>query len=175
MGDLAERLARGDRAAFAELYDACADRLFGYLLRRLRSREDAQDVMQETFARLARARNKLIGVDNLTAYVFTIARRESLRLLNRREHAARATARLAADARESTADAERTSELCETIELALARLSSEQREIVDLKLIAGLTLREIAQITGWPPGTVATRYRTAIANLRTWLSQDYHA
>jgi len=42
--DLAARLARGDDAAFAELYDACADRLHGYLAARLGSRDAASDV-----------------------------------------------------------------------------------------------------------------------------------
>src|ERR1700730_791647 len=43
MGTLPARLARGDQAAFAELYDACADRVGHYLLVRLCSREDAND------------------------------------------------------------------------------------------------------------------------------------
>ncbi|MBI3838109.1 MAG: hypothetical protein HY288_09265 [Planctomycetia bacterium] len=66
MGDLAERLARGDQAAFAELYDACADRVHHYLVIRLGSRNDADDVLQETFVRLARTRQKLAGVQQST-------------------------------------------------------------------------------------------------------------
>ena len=53
MGDLGERLARGDRAAFTEVYEACADGLHHYLVTRLGSREDAADVLQETFSWLA--------------------------------------------------------------------------------------------------------------------------
>ena len=80
----AERLARGDTSAFAELYDACADRLHHYLLVRLGSRADADDVIQETFVRLARTRKKLGAVENLVAYVFATARNESIRLTERR-------------------------------------------------------------------------------------------
>ena len=54
MDDLARRLAQGDRAAFAELYATCADRVHHYLVIRLGSRADADDVLQETFVRLAR-------------------------------------------------------------------------------------------------------------------------
>ena len=50
MGTLQARLARGDQAAFAELYDAYADRVGHYLLVRLGSRADADDVLQETFS-----------------------------------------------------------------------------------------------------------------------------
>ena len=74
MDSQAERLARGEQAAFAELYDGCADRLHHYLVARLGSRHDADDVLQETFVRLARTRKRVSGVDNMVAYVFTIAR-----------------------------------------------------------------------------------------------------
>ena len=45
---------------------------------------------------------------------------------------------------------------------AIARLDADDRELVELKVFGGLTLREIAEVTGHPPGTVATRYRRAI-------------
>ncbi len=59
MDQPAERLARGEPSAFAELYDACADRVHHYLVVRLGSTADADDVLQETFVCLARTRNRL--------------------------------------------------------------------------------------------------------------------
>ena len=79
MDELAERLARGEAAAFAELYDACADRLHHYLTVRLGSRDEADDVFQETFVRLVRSRRRLRRVENLTAYLFAVARNEAAR------------------------------------------------------------------------------------------------
>jgi RNA polymerase sigma-70 factor, ECF subfamily len=58
MDKLGERLAQGDAAAFAEFYDACADRLHHYLTVLLGSRDEADDVLQETFVRLVRSRNE---------------------------------------------------------------------------------------------------------------------
>ena len=87
MENLSRRLAQGDPAAFAALYDACADRVHHYLVVRLGSREDADDVLQETFVRLARNRRRLAGVDNLMAYVFTVARNEAARLARRSRRA----------------------------------------------------------------------------------------
>lgn len=55
---LGAKLAAGDQAAFTELYGAFADRLHHYLAVRLGSRPDADDVLQETFVRLARNRHK---------------------------------------------------------------------------------------------------------------------
>ncbi len=55
---------------------------------------------------------------------------------------------------------------------ALACLPVEQREVVELKTYAGLTLAEIAEVTGAPPGTVATRYRAGLEKLKlSWASK----
>ena len=78
------RLARGDPAAFAELYDVCAVRVHHYLTVRLGAQADADDVLQETFVRLARDRQKLAAVQNLVGYVFATARNEATRLIERR-------------------------------------------------------------------------------------------
>ena len=91
MATLQARLAQGDHAAFAELYDAYADRIGHYLLVRLSSPDDANYVLQETFFRIARVRHKLAKVQDLEAYIFTIARNEGARLAasklcRRRQH-----------------------------------------------------------------------------------------
>jgi RNA polymerase sigma-70 factor, ECF subfamily len=177
MDPRAERLAHGDPAAFAELYDACADRVHHYLVVRLGSRADADDVLQETFVRLARTRQKLSRVENLTAYVFTVARNEAARLQGQKSRdARRLSERMSAQELfcEAAPDALEAREAAEELTAALARLPPEQREVVELKTSAGLSLREIAEVTGSPPGTVATRYRTAIARLREWLTRKCH-
>jgi RNA polymerase sigma-70 factor (ECF subfamily) len=168
---LGDRLARGEQAAFAELFDACANRLHDYLTRRLGSREDASDVVQETFIRLARSRRRLVRVENVTAYVFAIARNEAVRFTTRG-----AARRLRDAASASSLDAATTGESPSAdlpdVTAALARLSDAEREIVELKIYAGLTFREIAVVTDAPQGTVATRYRTALERLRQWLAKE---
>ena len=67
---LAGRLAQGDESAFRQLYDACADQLHHYLTVTLQSRDDADDVLQETFKRLAQGRRKLMAVQNLAGVRF---------------------------------------------------------------------------------------------------------
>jgi len=57
--------------------------------------------------------------------------------------------------------------------MVLSRLDPELREIVELKFFAGLTFREIADVTGCPQGTVATRYRTALETMRSILAKDW--
>src|SRR2546423_1240519 len=79
MHELAARLARGEEAAFAELYDASADRLHHYLTARLGSRDAASDVVQTVFWRAVKSRRRFRGVENPVAYLFQIARNEAVR------------------------------------------------------------------------------------------------
>lgn len=171
MQTLGQRLARGDQTAFAELYDACADRCHHYLTAMLGSREAADDVLQETFLRLVRQRRKLAAVTNVIAYVFVICRNEAFR--HRAHQARRDEQRLTAE--DLFVEAERGSDqrdLADLVTRGLETLSLEQREVVQLKMYAGLTFREIAEITEVPLQTAATRYRSALESLRPWLARQ---
>jgi RNA polymerase sigma-70 factor, ECF subfamily len=175
MDTLSKRLAWGDQAAFAEFYDASADRLHHYLWAFLGSKEDAEDVLQETFVRLARSGKRLAKVENLTAYLFTIARNEALRLGSRRgktKSLAETTpvSGMFEDVQECNS---RQVESAEAAALALGKLSQPLREVVELKFYAGLTFREIAEVTGAPQGTVASQYQTALEKMRPFLAKDW--
>jgi RNA polymerase sigma-70 factor, ECF subfamily len=172
--ELAGRLAQGDESAFHRLYDACADSLHHYLTVTLNSRDDADDVLQETFTRLARTRRKLGRVENLRAYVFTVARNEAFRSVRRRSRDRVRWISLAAEGLfdEAVSDDCHARETAELVAAALARLKSELREVVELKAYAGLTLAEIAVVTGKPQGTIATRYRTALSRMRDILARE---
>lgn len=173
MATLRERLAEGDQSAFAELYDAFADRVHHYLLVRLGSREDADDALQEVFLRLSRTGKKLAEVDSLDAYVFTVARNEAQRLAASRARRNRTQTTLRGEdlfcAGPDDAGGRQTADL---VAAALGRLPAELREVVELKTYAGLTFQQVGQVTGLPQGTVATRYRSALAKMRVWLARE---
>ncbi len=171
MHELAARLARGDEAAFVELYDACADRLHRYLAARLGSRDTAGDVLQAAFLRAVKSRKRFRSVENPVAYMFQIARNEAVRAAKRQrvnERSLSTDEMFLVAARSAIGQQEDT----EVAAAALGRLSGEDREIVELKIFAGLTFREIADVTGLPQGTVATRYRRALESLRPWLAKQ---
>jgi RNA polymerase sigma-70 factor (ECF subfamily) len=174
MDPLGERLARGEPEAFAELYAACADPCHHYLTVLLGSRHAADDVLQETFVRLARAARKLAGVENLRAYVFTVARREAARHAGRQAREAGQRVWPAAEDLFLEARYEEVAarESAEAVAAVLRRLSDEQREVVELKVYGGLTFREIAEVTGVPLPTAATRYRAALEQLKEWFARQ---
>jgi RNA polymerase sigma-70 factor (ECF subfamily) len=166
--ELATRLARGEEAAFAELYDACADRLHGYLTARLGSRDAASDALQNAFLRAVKSRRRFGGVENPVAYMFQIARNESVRSARKRPTATPWSS--VADPFTST---NHDSDDAEVIAVAIARLEPDDQELVNLKIHAGLTFQEIAAIVDRPAATVATRYRRALDSLRGWLAKEF--
>ena len=173
MHKLAARLARGDEAAFAELYDVCADRLHRYASARLSSREEASDAVQSAFLRSVKSRRRFRNVENPIAYMFQIVRNESLRILSRRKgrqsHDPDSTWMQKLSAVEGRPATSESNEDAEMVAAALARLKDEDRELVALKIYGGLTFQEIALAIGMPSATVATRYRRALESLRPWL------
>jgi RNA polymerase sigma-70 factor (ECF subfamily) len=171
MEDLSRRLANGDPTAFAELYDLCGDRLYRYLVMRLGSRSRASDVLQETFLRLVRARDNFRKIDNPVAYSFAAARNEADRSLKK----GRSHEQLPADDLliANDVDGSQAIDAAESVSSALRRLEPDLREVVELKHYADLTLREIAEMTGVPQGTAATRYRAAIQRLREVLMREW--
>src|SRR3712207_5436277 len=129
MDKLTERLAQGDQEAFAELYDSCAGRCHHYLSVHLGSRDAADEVLQETFLRLVRSRGKLVGVDNLVAYVFPIARSEAGRHAGRKAQQARHRAPLAAEDLflEARSDQAAAREMAVLLVAGLRHLDSQRR------------------------------------------------
>jgi RNA polymerase sigma-70 factor (ECF subfamily) len=155
-------LAAGREEAFASLYAREGGALFRVAFALLGARADAEDAVQEVFVGLARAR-PLASVQNLRAYLFT----------SLRHTAARIAARRRADRREPLPDALAAPQPCRItaaeaarLERALAALPADRREVVALKIDAGLTFREIASVLGISPNTAASRYRYALAELR---------
>jgi len=128
-------------------------------------------VLQETFVRLARMRESLAKVENLVAYAFAISRNEANRFA-RRQARSRAVPTAAMLFEEGAGDDLLERETAEWVAASLERLAPELREVVELKVYAGLTFREVALATGLPQGTVATRYRTAVERLRAQMVED---
>jgi RNA polymerase sigma-70 factor (ECF subfamily) len=168
---LAESLAAGDPEAFAALYDRLAARLLGAARTLTGATADAEDVVQDLFVELARGRSRLAAVGDLEAYVFTmlrnaVRRRGRRTALDRRAVLAIAEGRRALGAYAATAAALPDDELA----AAVAALPDAQREVVALKIDAGLTFAEIAAVTGTSLNTAASRYRYALEKLRCALT-----
>ena len=170
--DLLTRMAAGDREAFAVFYDRYAPVVFPLILRIVRERADASDVLQEVFWeawRSADAYDPARGSPE--AWMVTRARTRAIdriRATRRRSETfvAPLDEAVAAAPGEPPGDAAERAEHRGTIRSALDRLPDAQREVIELAYYAGLTQTEIAERLKQPLGTVKTRIRLGLERLR---------
>lgn len=170
MKPLQDKLADGDATAFELLYEQFSVGLFRFLMSKTGSSDLASDVLQETFLRAVKFRDRLREVNSLEAWLFTIARREADRLLARKSRTRHGDLVEVSGSHAPVAPAPTDLDDRDEIEVAFAELTAVDREILELHFYGGLTFREIAEVTETPQGTVATRYRSAMARLRKRLT-----
>jgi len=160
----------GGADALARLYDRTAAAIYGFALWHTRSPDDAADILQEVFVRVARNRHRLAAVRHPRAWLLTIARRLATDAGRRRGRDAAEPIDehpllCAPDTDPAVAvDANRASRL-------VARLPRPQRLTVYLRHYVELSFAEIGRVAGVPTFTAASRYRLAIARLRRWLEE----
>lgn len=151
-------IRQGDIATLEKLYDYYAHRLYHYLLVLLGSESDAEDVLQALFLKLIRMRGRMKSIKDLTAYLFTSARHEALRLIDQKKQAQQVAGNLM-KALPLEAGPDTTWEEAEVVNRALMSLPPEQREVVMLKIYQGFSFKQISELIGIPLDTAASRYR----------------
>ncbi len=156
-----------------ELYDRHGEQMYRYLALRLGSVEDARDVLQETFCRLARCAIRRAVVRNPGAFAFRVLRNEANRhlrkLVDRRVGDVAARDRTSAEGALFTGPDETAVHLATR---ALAGLPDEQREAVILKVYQGFSFKEIGRLCGVSINTAASRYRYGIEKMRASLEDE---
>ncbi|MBD3850929.1 MAG: sigma-70 family RNA polymerase sigma factor, partial [Acidobacteria bacterium] len=138
------------------------------------SEEDAADVVQDVFVRVAEQGGRLAKVRNPRAWLLTVARRAAVDVTRRR-------GRRAADSLDDfpflTAADDHGERLLDAAQVStlLSALPDSSREVVYLKHYVGCTFAEIGDIVGVPKFTAASRYRNGIKKLRKLLEGDHEA
>jgi RNA polymerase sigma-70 factor (ECF subfamily) len=181
--EIMQRVACGDAEALAALYDLYAARVFGVCLRILNETQLAEDTLQEVFLRIwERARLFEQSRGTVHAWLMGITRNtciDQLRRIQTRPQVAEPPEGSDALPFEETLAAPESdvpglaaaSERAALVRLASASLSPEQQLVIHLSYFKGLTRREIARRLNWPVGTVHTRARLALQNLRSRLEE----
>lgn len=170
---LVERLPR-DRSGdeLRELYRRYAAELFGFASNALGDREQAEEVVQDVFAQLWRHAGEYDHRRaSVRTWLYAIARNRIVdahrRAAARPKHADEGSLDGAAEIDASLDQAV----LRWQVTAALSRLSPAHREVIRLAHYGGLTMREIAERTGIPLGTVKSRTSYALRSLRLILDE----
>ena len=166
------RVARGDSQAVRECIDEFGGLVWAIARRMTRSRADAEDAVQEIFVDVWRSANRFDAAQGSEkVFITTIARR---RLIDRMR---RARMSHLMDGEESLEDVRWAppgdeGEIrveAERAAAVVARLRPEQRKVLRMGLLEGMTHSEIATATGMPLGTVKTQMRRGLIQVRQWM------
>ncbi|MEK7316240.1 MAG: sigma-70 family RNA polymerase sigma factor [Candidatus Eisenbacteria bacterium] len=168
------RLQRGDRAAVGELYDRHAPLMYGVVLRIVRERAEADDVLQEAWIQ-AWQRSGSFDPErgSVAGWLVTIARSRALDRIRRR--ASRAKAEANAPLPEPREDPGLKSERGadrSALGRAMAALDPRHREVLEVAYFEGLSQSEIAERLAAPLGTVKHWARQGLLRLRELMPRD---
>lgn len=182
--DLVRRMQAGDQRALSDFYERWFPVVNCLVSRMLKSADDVEDVVEETFWQVWRQSSRFAETrGSVQTWLMTIARSRALDRLRslkrlREESIEDVTTEAERGAQESpfassANDPLLAAEHAERKKLVLAALGDlprEQREALELGYFGGLSQTEIAERTGQPLGTVKTRMRLAMLKLRDRLS-----
>src|SRR4051794_3423166 len=167
---LVDRLRRGERAAFRELYARFAQASFGFLRRLCGPSDVAEDLNQDVWLSIARHAARLDADTDLAAWIFTVARNRFVSS-RRRADVAAPTAN-AADLDLRAAEPVPTDDpACRDLERALAALPDVHREVLLLVGVEGLEIAQAAAVLSIRPDAARQRLARARAALAAALGE----
>ena len=171
LADLLRRSARGDEAAFAQLYDATSARVYGLAVRVVRDPAQAQEVTQEGYLEVWRTAARFDSEKgSAISWLMTIVHRKAVDRVRSAEAASRRDSAYH-DANQtvehdSTAAAVEASLEARRVRTALSGLTQVQREAITLAYYGGYTHTQVATMLDLPVGTAKTRIRDGLIRLR---------
>jgi RNA polymerase sigma-70 factor, ECF subfamily len=175
LDDLVEAVRRGDRDAIAAVYLELAPAMRGYLLRRVGHGEVADDLVEQTFVELIEGCERIRGDGRaLRAWLYRAARNNLHDWRKRAER--RSDHELTSRHQEQLVDEEAgpadrvvAASIDPTLVAALGGLTADQREVVELRLVAGLSIEQVSRVMGRTPGAVKLLQHRGVRRLAVLL------
>ena len=149
-----------------QIYEERKQELFRFLYVILGEKQAAEDALQETFLKVYLHRSKYIEMQKEKAWLYQIARNTAYDMLRKRRREFPIEKEQLDDTLELNAQHEDVHGNLIYMEM-IAGLNETEREIVSLKIIAGMTHREIAHVLHMTTGSVKKRYERALNKLKT--------
>ncbi len=176
------------RLNISEIVREYSSRLSGFIRKRVKRLEDAEDILQEVFYQLSEADRLMKPIDEITAWLFTVARNRITDQYRKKKPELLPEFYTGEEDEETgsvledfpgndlnTPEKEFIRSLVwEELAAALKDLPSEQREVFELTEFEGLKYSEISEITKQPVNTLISRKRYAVLYLRERLSIIYN-
>lgn len=172
--ELVEKLQKGDLEAFDQIFKRYGDRLFGFALKYLKSKEETEGLVQDVFLKIWENRKKIKKESSLKSYLFTIAYHNICRIFRKKQIHLKFIEE--AGIIENTAfNLEEQIEYkaaLEWVNQLIEKLSDKQKQIFIKSRREGKSTLEIAEEMGLAPGTVDNHISAALKFLRKYISDE---
>lgn len=168
--NLIAEIAKNDTNALTKLYNYTKSSVYGFSLSILKNSSDAEDVMQETYVKIFYAAKNYVSQQKPMAWILTIVRNLSLMKLRNNKNIVVDidTEWMSHDAYDFT---ENSIDKI-VLQLALSKLSAEERQIIILHSISGLKHREIALLLSLSLSTVLSKYHRGLLKLKKYMKES---
>jgi RNA polymerase sigma-70 factor (ECF subfamily) len=162
----------GDREAFTALFNALAPRVYGYLLRATGNRAVAEDLVQSTFLKVHRSRERFLSGSPVVPWVFRIAQnvlKDEWRRDKRNAAQPTSDGELPPDA--AGPENPTMALAAKRVEAALRALPEEQRTVVLLHKFEGMKMEDVAEVLGISSGAARVRAHRAYKAIAAYLER----
>lgn len=165
INDLVEKAKKGNKQAFADLYEFYFDKISQYIYFKVRDSEVAMDLSQQTFLNAWRSIDQYhdIGL-SFSAWLYTIAHNLVVDYFRKRKQAIRIYDILETLSQEPTF-VDQTLDR-DQLDRAIAKLNENEQQVILLRFLEGFTIEEIAKILAKSKGAVSTIQYRALAKLK---------
>ena len=170
---LVEKLRKGDIEAFDVVFEKYGNRLFGFVLKYLKSKEESEELVQDVFLKIWENRKTLKNDSSLKSYLFTITYHDICKSFRKKQ----LQKKLKEDIGLSTYITRDTEEqieyhsILEQIEKLIEKLPPKQKEIFKIRWSKGKSSQEIAKEMSISPGTVDNHISASLKYLRKHISE----
>lgn len=165
---LLKQAKEGNAAAFGALYALYAEQAYAYACAILKNTHAAEDAVQETCIKVYKGVRNIRNSDAFKAYFFKTLSNTAKTLLRRSTFCT--VGEEITDSAPAPENTAQTAELRTDLAAALDKLTDEERQIVLLSAVAGLSSKEIADAVGLTAGAVRSKLSRSLQKLRTYLS-----
>ena len=174
---LVDQLQRGDHEAFDQIFNKYGNKLFGFALSYLKSKEETEELVQDVFLKIWENRKNLKKEYSLKSYLFTIAYHNMCKVFRKKQiYVELTTERVVSDGQSFNLEEQiEYKSTLEQVDGLIEQLPEKQKIVFIKSRKEGKSSREIAKEMNLAPGTVDNHISAALKFLRDHISESKFA
>ena len=171
-----ERIGKGDRAAFAELYHQYAGKIFRFALSLTKEDEVSKDIVHDIFVKIWESRTLVSKVDSINAYLYRMTRNKVLQHFQKNAIEKRYCRRMQIhkeEFRDCVSESVTERELEVILMNALSTMPEKRHDVFILRKLRGMTTADVAALLGISTRTVEAHMSKALSDVRLAFSENF--